>query len=113
MIRLLIADDHAIVRDGLKRIFAAEPDLQVVGEAVNGDSVLEWLARGGCDLLLLDLNFPGLSGADLIARIKADANACPILVLSVAASCRPKPCAAPAATPHRLSPGPRQTHWYR
>ena len=82
MIRLLIADDHAIVRDGLKRIFAAEPDLQVVGEAVNGDGVLEWLARGGCDLLLLDLNFPGLSGADLIARIRADANACPRLVLT-------------------------------
>ena len=83
MIRLLIADDHAIVRDGLKRIFSAEPDLQVVGEAVNGDAVLEWLARGGCDLFLLDLNMPGISGADLIARIKSIANACPILVLSM------------------------------
>jgi DNA-binding NarL/FixJ family response regulator len=83
MIRLLIADDHAIVRDGLKRIFSAEPDLQVVGEAVNGDAVLAWLARGGCDLFLLDLNIPGISGAELIARIKQDANACPILVLSM------------------------------
>jgi DNA-binding NarL/FixJ family response regulator len=83
MIRLLIADDHAIVRNGLKRIFAAEPDLQVVGEAVNGDGVIAWLARGGCDLFLLDLNIPGISGADLIARIKTDANACPILVLSM------------------------------
>ena len=83
MIRLLIADDHTIVRDGLKRIFAAEPDLQVVGEAVNGDGVLAWLASGGCDLFLLDLNIPGISGVDLIARIKRDANACPILVLSM------------------------------
>jgi DNA-binding NarL/FixJ family response regulator len=83
MIRLLIADDHAIVRDGLKRIFSAESDLQVAGEAVNGDGVLVWLARGGFDLFLLDLNIPGLSGADLIARIKAHANACPVLVLSM------------------------------
>ena len=83
MIRLLIADDHAIVRDGLKRIFAVESDLQVVGEAVDGDGVLAWLARGGCDLFLLDLNIPGISGAELIARIKEDANACPILVLSM------------------------------
>ncbi|MCF8156497.1 MAG: response regulator transcription factor [Rhodoferax sp.] len=83
MIRLLIADDHAIVRDGLKRIFAAEPDLQVVGEAVNGDGVLAWLAQDGCDLILLDLNIPGISGAELIACIKKDVNAYPILVLTM------------------------------
>lgn len=83
MIRLLIADDHAIFRDGLKRIFASELDLQVVGEAVDGEGVLAWQTRGGCDLLLLDLNIPGISGAELIALLKQDTNACPILVLTM------------------------------
>lgn len=83
MTRLFIVDDHSIVRDGLKRIFAGEVDLQVVGEAVNGDGVLAWLDKNQCDLLLLDLNIPGLSGAELIARIKSHPHACPILVLSM------------------------------
>lgn len=83
MIRLLIVDDHAIVRDGLKRIFSAETDVLVAGEAVNGEAVLVWLARGGLDVILLDINIPGISGADLIARIKSDATAPPVLVLSM------------------------------
>lgn len=83
MIRLLIADDHSIVRDGLKRIFFAESDIQVVAEAVSGVHLLAWLDGGNCDLILLDLNMPGISGVDLIRQIKAHANACPILVLSM------------------------------
>lgn len=83
MIRLLIADDHAIVRSGLKQVFALAPDLEVVGEAVNGNEVLENLRRQLPDLLLLDLNMPGLSGPDLIARIKAHWARLPILVLSM------------------------------
>ncbi len=83
MIRLLIVDDHAIVRNGLKRIFAGETDLQVVGEAVSGEGVLAWLAFSECDLLLLDLNIAGISGYDLILKIKSHANACPILILSM------------------------------
>jgi len=83
MIRLLIADDHAIVRSGLKQIFATAPDLEVVGEAVNGAEVLESLRQQQPDLLLLDINMPGLSGPDLIARIKAHWAKLPILVLSM------------------------------
>lgn len=83
MIRLLIADDHAIVRGGLKQIFALAPDLEVVGEAVNGSEVLERLRLDPVDLLLLDLNMPGISGADLITRIKAHRADLPILVLSM------------------------------
>jgi len=83
MIRLLIADDHAIVRGGLKQIFALVPDFEVVGEAVNGSEVLERLRLDPFDLLLLDLNMPGLSGADLITRIKTHRADLPILVLSM------------------------------
>jgi len=83
VIRLILADDHAIVRGGLKQIFALVPDLEVVGEAVNGGEVLECVRHTPCDLLLLDLNMPGISGADLISRVKAHRSDLPILVLSM------------------------------
>lgn len=83
MIRLVIADDHAIVRGGLKQIFALAPDLAVVGEAVNGSEVLECLRGAPFDLLLLDLNMSGISGADLIKRVKAHRADLPVLVLSM------------------------------
>jgi len=83
MIRLLIAEDHAIVRSGLRQIFALMPDVAVVGEAVNGAQVLERVREGGLDLLLLDLNMPGISGADLIQRVKAHHPGLPLLVLSM------------------------------
>jgi DNA-binding NarL/FixJ family response regulator len=83
MIRLVIAEDHAIVRGGLKQMFAMVPDFEVVGEAVNGGEVLDCLRQNEFDLLLLDINMPGISGADLIARVKAQQASLPILVLSM------------------------------
>lgn len=83
MIRLLIAEDHAIVRNGLKQIFMLMPEIAVAGEAVNGTEVLEHLQRDTFDILLLDLNMPGISGAELIARVKAQHADLPILVLSM------------------------------
>jgi DNA-binding NarL/FixJ family response regulator len=83
VIRLVIADDHAIVRGGLKQIFALVPDFDVVGEAVNGSEVLACLRLEPFDLLLLDLNMPGISGADLINRVKAHRKDLPVLVLSM------------------------------
>jgi len=83
MIRLLIADDHAIVRGGLKQIFALAPDLELAGEAVNGAEVLQKLHQGVFDLLLLDLNMPGVSGVDLISRIKLSQADLPILVFTM------------------------------
>ena len=83
MIRLLIADDHAIVRGGLKQLFALAADMQVAGEAASGAEVLERLRQQDCDLLLLDLNMPGISGTDLITRVKAQHSDLPILVLSM------------------------------
>jgi len=83
MIRLLIADDHAIVRGGLKQLIALDPDMQVAGEATCGAEVLERLRQQPIDLLLLDLNMPGISGTDLIARVKAHQPELPILVFSM------------------------------
>jgi DNA-binding NarL/FixJ family response regulator len=83
MIRIVIADDHAIVRAGLKQMFAIMPEMEVVAEAVDGESVLETLRVTSCDILLLDINMPGISGPDLIARVKAHWPNQPILVLSM------------------------------
>ena len=83
MIRLLIADDHALMRSGLKQLFAMTPDMQVVAEAASGAEVLERLRQQNCDLLLLDLNMPGISSTDLITRVKAHQSDLPILMLSM------------------------------
>jgi DNA-binding NarL/FixJ family response regulator len=83
MIQLMIADDHAIMREGLKQLFALAGDLQVTGEAENGVMLLEQLRHGNVDLLLLDMSMPGISGEDLIARIHTHYPQLPILVLSM------------------------------
>lgn len=83
MIRLLIADDHAIMRDGLKRILEQHDDFEVVGEATDGFQTLDWVRKGGFDILLLDLSMPGRSGVDLIKQIKAHSPKLPILVLTM------------------------------
>jgi DNA-binding NarL/FixJ family response regulator len=83
MIRIVIADDHAIVRAGLKQMFAIMPDMEVIAEATDGESVLETLRHNRNDILLLDLNMPGLSGPDLIARVRAHWPKQPVLVLSM------------------------------
>jgi two-component system, NarL family, uhpT operon response regulator UhpA len=82
-IRLLIADDHSIVREGLKQIFKLQPDIEVAGEAGNGDQVLQKVREGNIDLLLLDMTMEGLSGVELIRRIKNLKSSLPILVLSM------------------------------
>jgi DNA-binding NarL/FixJ family response regulator len=84
MIRLVLADDHAIVRRGLTQIFSLLPDVEVIAEAANGSEVLEILHKHEhIDLILLDLTMDGISGADLIARIKAHRPTLPVLVLSM------------------------------
>jgi DNA-binding NarL/FixJ family response regulator len=83
MIRILIADDHNIVRQGLRQFMALAPDLEVVGEAANGAALLAMRATSPCDVLLLDMNMPGLSGVELIKRIRLGGDAPRILVLSM------------------------------
>jgi DNA-binding NarL/FixJ family response regulator len=83
MIRVLIADDHVIVRSGLKQLFGLMGDITVAGEATNGDEVLEVLQHDTFDLILLDLTMPGISGVNLIGRIRTYNPNLPILILSM------------------------------
>jgi DNA-binding NarL/FixJ family response regulator len=83
MIRIFLADDHGIMREGLTQLFAAVADIAVAGEAVNGGQTLAAVKKGGFDLLLLDMTMPGISGVELIGRVVALRPELPILVLSM------------------------------
>lgn len=83
MIRLVIADDHTIMREGLKRILDGAEDIEVVGEAIDGFEVLSQIRKGGFDMLILDLSMPGRSGVELIRQIKEETPKLPVLVLTM------------------------------
>jgi two-component system invasion response regulator UvrY len=83
MIRLLIADDHPVVREGLRRIVADDPGLQVVGEAVDGDGVLALISRQPTDVVLLDVSMPGPGFLQVLERLRAEHPGVKVLVLSV------------------------------
>jgi two-component system, NarL family, invasion response regulator UvrY len=83
MIKIFIVDDHEIIRESLKNILKDEYDLVVVGEARNGDEVLQNIKDIDCDIMLLDLNMPGRCGLDLIADLKRLNLNMHILVLSI------------------------------
>lgn len=81
--RILIADDHPIVRHGLKQVLASDPDLVVVGEATNGDEALELARTLEWDLAILDFSMPGRSGFDLLEDMKREFPGRPVLILSI------------------------------
>ncbi len=81
--RILIADDHAIVREGLRRILASDPTFVVTGEASDGNEVMAAVRAGGFDVLLLDLSMPGRSGIELLKRVKEERPELSVLVLSM------------------------------
>jgi two-component system, NarL family, invasion response regulator UvrY len=83
MIKIFIADDHELVREGLKKILKEEHDIKVVDEADNGDEVLDKIQKIECDIILLDMNMPGKSGLDLIKELKTKLPNLHILVLSI------------------------------
>jgi DNA-binding NarL/FixJ family response regulator len=83
MIRILLADDHKLVRDGLRQILSAIPEFEVCGEAATGDDALALVRSGAFDVALLDMSMPGLAGIDLIKRLKGERPALRILVLSM------------------------------
>ncbi|MGG8125628.1 response regulator [Klebsiella aerogenes] len=82
-IRLMVVDDHVIMREGLKQIFSLDERLVVVAEAGNGTQVMEGLRSEQVDLLLLDMSMPGLCGEDLITRIQLQYPKLPILILTM------------------------------
>lgn len=81
--RVLLADDHAIIRDGLKQILAETTDLEVAGEAANGLEVLAKVREQDWDLLVLDISMPGRNGLDLIRLVKDEKPRLPVLILSM------------------------------
>ena len=83
MTRIVIADDHAIVREGLKRILAEAAGLEVVDEAADGNEVTRIVREREFDVLVLDLSMPGRSGMELIKLVKAEKPKLRILVLSM------------------------------
>jgi DNA-binding NarL/FixJ family response regulator len=82
-VRIVLADDHAIVREGLKRIVAEVEDFTVAGEAADGTEVMKQVRALDFDVLVLDLSMPGRSGMELIKLVKAEKPRVRILVLSM------------------------------
>lgn len=83
MIRVLLADDHAIVRAGLKEILGATGDIAIAAEATNGNEVLAAVRSGQFDVAVLDMSMPGRSGIELIKMVKAEQPKLRVLVLSM------------------------------
>ncbi|HCY75489.1 MAG TPA: DNA-binding response regulator [Ignavibacteriales bacterium] len=68
--KVIIVDDHELIREGLKKVTAREPDIEVVGEASNSDELFELLNKHEVDIVILDISMPGRSGIDIITDIK-------------------------------------------
>ena len=83
MIKILIADDHAIVREGLKQILAEEPDMKVTGEAGNASELFELLKKDVWNAVVLDINMPGKSGLEALKDLRKEYSDLPVLILSM------------------------------
>ena len=83
MAKILIADDHGIVRAGIRKILEKEIDLQIIGEAGNAYEVLEFVNKKNFDLLLLDINMPGSGGLDLLRKVRKIKPQIKILIVSI------------------------------
>ena len=83
IIKIIIADDHPLFRRGLKHALEETPDIEVIGEASNGDSLLSMIKSDNLDMVLLDISMPGKSGLDLLKQLKSEYSKLPILILSV------------------------------
>ena len=83
MVRVLVADDHALIRQGLRQALATTAELSLAAEAKNAWEVIERVRQGGIDMLLMDMSMPGPSGVELIRRLRSEAPRLPVLVLSM------------------------------
>jgi len=82
-IRILLVDDHAIMREGLKRILAPVADMAIVADVGDGHQALALIRQGACDMAVVDISMPAMNGMELIKRIKDEAPAVRVLVLSM------------------------------
>jgi two-component system, NarL family, invasion response regulator UvrY len=83
MIRVIIVDDHPVVRRGLKQIIGAEQDMQVVGEAENAREALRAICLTPCDAVVLDITLPDVSGLEVLIQLKRERPALPVLIMSI------------------------------
>ncbi|HRD35254.1 MAG TPA: response regulator transcription factor [Rhodocyclaceae bacterium] len=83
MVKILIADDHAVVRGGLRQFFASTPDIEVAAEAATGAEALALARAGDCDVVLLDIALPDLNGLEVLRRIKQTRADLPVLIFSM------------------------------
>ena len=83
MIRIMITDDHAIVRQGLARILEKNQGMKIVAECENGIDALDWLRNNDCDIALIDISMPGMNGIDLLKRLREEKPKMPVLVISI------------------------------
>ena len=83
MIATVVADDHGIVREGLRRLLESESDIKVVGEALDGREVLELVARAKPDVIVLDITMPKLGGLETLERLRSDYPDTKVILLSV------------------------------
>jgi len=81
-IRILIADDHALLRDGVATLLSVEADMKLIAEASSGEEAVEQFRKHNPDVTLMDLQMPGLSGVDAIARIRSEFPGARIIVLT-------------------------------
>lgn len=82
-IRVIVADDHVAVREGLRWMLQADPSVTVVAEAADGAEVLRLIDEIPCDAVLLDLSMPGVSGLDVLAALRASGREMPVVVLTM------------------------------
>src|SRR2546421_1563960 len=82
-LRVFLADDHAVVREGLKALINANPEMEVVGEAADGVTAVSRVAELDPDVVVMDVSMPGLNGAKATAQIKEDKPARKVLALTL------------------------------
>jgi DNA-binding NarL/FixJ family response regulator len=83
MIKVLVADDHPIVRQGIQKIVDANADMRVVAESIDGPGTLDTAMHDGVDVVLLDLSMPGLDGLDVLKSLKRNRPKLPVLILTM------------------------------
>jgi DNA-binding NarL/FixJ family response regulator len=108
-IRLLLVDDHPVMRDGLRGVFSEDPDFDVVGEAGNGVEALRLCERLDIDVVLMDLRMPEMGGVEAISRLRAAGHPARVLVLTTYDTDRDVlPAIEAGATGYLLKDAPRE-----